>query len=319
MGDTGRPGVSVMLSGLHRMFGPDLRAVVDAAKVAEDAGVEELVIGDHVVMGERTERYPYGPFAWPYEEFVTRTDDPQITPDEPWPETLTMLTAIAMATSTIRIGTGVLLTPLRPAVLLAKTVATIDQLSGGRVELGVGIGWQPEEYECQGLDWEDRWRLFDDGIRACRVLWRDVPATFHSGTVNFDRLYCVPQPAQDRVPIWYGAAARPATARRIAELGDGWFPLTITEPEDVAAGAQPIREAMEAAGRDPSSLGIRVPLIVRWNADGTLDGPATAAPVPALAEAGVTRLWVVVGPHIGLGTHADIARFLDTLQGALAA
>jgi probable F420-dependent oxidoreductase len=319
MAEAGGPGISVMLSGLHRMFGPDLRAIVDAAKVTEDSGVEELVIGDHVAMGEQTHRYPYGPFAWPYEEFITRTDDPQITPDEPWPETLVMLTAIAMATSTIRIGTGVLLTPLRPAVLLAKSIATIDQLSGGRVELGVGIGWQPEEYECQGLDWDARWRLFDDGIRACRVLWRDVPATFHSETVNFDRLYCVPQPAQERVPIWYGSAARPATARRIAELGDGWFPLTITEAPDVAEGAAMIGEAMTAAGRDPAELRIRVPLIVRWNKDGTLDGPATAAPVPGLTEAGVTRLWVVVGPHIGLETHADIAGFLETLQTALAA
>jgi hypothetical protein len=132
-------------------------------------------------------------------------------------------------------------------------------------------------------------------------------------------VYCIPQPAQSRIPIWYGAASRPATARRIAELGDGWFPLTITEPKDVSDGAAPIRDAMASAGRDPDTLQIRVPLIVRWNADGSLDGPATAAPVPALAEAGVTRLWVVVGPHIGLETHDDIARFLDTLQSALAA
>src|SRR5207237_1783610 len=109
-----------------------------------------------------------------------------------WLEPLTLLTAVAAITSTIRLATGILIAPLRPAVLLAKTAATLDVLSGGRLELGVGTGWQQEEFEALGVSYEDRWQRTDDAIAACRVLWRDLPSTFESSTLSFHGFFCAP-------------------------------------------------------------------------------------------------------------------------------
>ena len=113
-------------------------------------------------MSARTDRYPFGKFPLP--------------PEYPWFEPLTMLAAIAGATSRIRLATGVLISPLRPAVLLAKIAATLDVVSGGRLDLGVGTGWQREEYEASGIPFAGRAARMDDQLRACRVLWSDAPA-----------------------------------------------------------------------------------------------------------------------------------------------
>ena len=313
------PGISIMPSGLYRVLGPGLQHTIEVARIADAAGVDELLLGDHVVMSDRTDRYPYGPFAWPpegvYHDPATAPAGEKISPAEPaWPEPLTVLAALAAATKRLRLGTGVLLVPLRPATLLAKQVATLDVLSGGRVELGVGVGWQREEYAAQGLRFRDRWLHLDDTLRACRALWEQVPpVSFVSPSVNFERVYCMPQPMQRRLPIFFGARATAALARRIAELGDGWFPLAARSPAEVAAGAAVIKEALRAAGRDPASLDIRVPLTLRRTRSGTLDRPGTMAAVPAWVEAGATMLWVVIGPDLGLRSMRDVASFIEAV------
>src|SRR5262249_10547347 len=157
-------------SAIGHLFGDDLAGLVELARIADDTGIDQLVLPDHVVMGPHLENYPYGRFPLPLEE--------------PWPEPLTVLAAMAGASRRVRLGTAVLSAPLRPAVLLAKTLATLDVLSRGRLEVGVGTGWQAEEYAAEGLDFARRWQLFDDGLRACRVLWRDAPAAFESPTVS---------------------------------------------------------------------------------------------------------------------------------------
>ncbi|MDT4933809.1 MAG: hypothetical protein QOK11_1701, partial [Pseudonocardiales bacterium] len=174
-----------------------------------------------------------------------------------------------------------------------------------------GVGWQAAEYSALGLEYADRWRLLDDTMLACRRLWADAPASFSAPSVTFGDIYCVPQPVQQRLPIWLGAAATPASARRIAAYCDGWFPLTATKPQDVAAGADLIGEAMVAAGRDPATLGIRVALTLERNRKGSIDGPAMRASIDALAEVGVTLVWVVIGPHTGLSSMSEIASFTD--------
>jgi probable F420-dependent oxidoreductase len=271
--------LSLTIAGLHRWFGPDPRVYVDVARAAEDAGVDQVVLADHVVMGARTDRYPYGEFPFP--------------PDDPWIEPLTTLAAIAGATSRVRLGTGVLITPLRPPVLLAKTVATLDQLSGGRVDLGVGLGWQREEYEALGLPFTKRWARHDDLIRACRALWagRGDPVSFDSPTVSFTDIWCEPPPAQARIPIWFGAKATEALGRRIAEQGDGWLPLGRMKAEDVVAESAVLKEAFVAAGRDPAELGIRVGLGVRPD-----DLSSLPAKVEPLVEVGVTSFSINVPP-----------------------
>ena len=143
--------------GTH-LHGGNPRGLVDLARRVEDAGADGIVLADHVLCGPRLDRYPWGDFPFP--------------PEAPWLEPLTMLTAIATATERIKLTTGILIVPLRPATLLAKTVATLDVLSGGRLELGVGTGWQEEEFTAEGLDYESRGQLMTDYIAACRALWK---------------------------------------------------------------------------------------------------------------------------------------------------
>lgn len=296
------PTLSLTISGLHRTFGADHRVIVEVARIAEDVGIDQVVLPDHVVMSANVEPYPYGDFPFP--------------PGDPWVEPLTTLAAIAGATATVRLGTGVLITPLRPAVLLAKTVATLDNLSCGRVDLGVGLGWQREEYDAVGVPWARRWSRHDDTIRACRALWagRGEPVTFHSDTVSFDGIWCEPAPVQETVPIWFGAKATPALAVRLAEQGDGWLPLGRLRPEDVVAESAVLREAFVAAGRDPATLGIRVGLPLKRAEAGGFDLPASMDRVTALIEAGATSF--SVNPPAGADSTAAIGRHLEAIAGA---
>ena len=148
--------ISLTVSGVKRLFGDDLSQLIDFAKRAEDAGVDQIAMTDHLVIGPRTDRYPFGKFPFPN--------------DEPWPEPIVTLAAMAGATRRIRLATAVLIAPLRSAPLLAKSLATLDALSGGRVDLGVGIGWQPEEFAAAGIPFESRAARMDDVLRACRSL-----------------------------------------------------------------------------------------------------------------------------------------------------
>lgn len=218
-----------------------LHEIVALAQMAEEAGVDTVVVPDHVVMSDRTDRYRWGRFPLPV--------------DAPWLEPLTVLAAIAGATERVRLATGILIAPLRPAVLLAKTAATLDVLSRGRLELGVGIGWQKEEFDALQLDFRRRGRLLDDAIGACRTLWSESPARFESETVRFEKIWCEPKPVQaGGIPIWFSGTLTPRNLDRVTRLGDGWIPIMGETPGGLAAGVGEIRRAWEAAGRDPSRL-----------------------------------------------------------------
>ena len=278
--------VSVTVSGFSRLFDNDLRRTLDAARAIDAAGATTLVLADHVVMGDRTDRYPFGTF--PY------------GPEEPWPEPLTLLAAMAAVTRRVRLGTGIVLTPLRAPALLAKQCATLDQISGGRLSLGVGPGWQREEYAACGLDWSRRWDLLDDGLRACAALWTQAPpVTFSSSTVQFGPTWCLPQPVQTApitgIPLHYGMAATPAHVARVAELGAGWLPIHTTSLDDLAAGIAALRAGFSAAGRDPAALRVRASARVSVGDDGRVEVAATRDANQQLAELGVTEAAVGLG------------------------
>ncbi len=265
--------IALGMFGLHNMFDGDARGYIKAAELADAAGIDLVCFTDHVVMGENTDRYPYGPFPLP--------------PIAPWFEPLTMLTAIAVRTRQVRLATGVLISPLRPAVLLAKTLATLDSLAPGRIELGIGTGWQREEYEASGLDFDQRWTMFDDGARAMQLLWREAPATFSSKTVNFSRIYSTPFPAANSIPLWYGVQPTERQAQRIAELGVGWIPIS-TSAEYIRNGVAVIRNAYEKAGRDPATLQVRAHVPMNWDANGRCSLEESIDAIPELLAAGVT-------------------------------
>ncbi|MGH8982890.1 MAG: TIGR03619 family F420-dependent LLM class oxidoreductase [Acidimicrobiia bacterium] len=295
--------LSVTISGLTRLYGDDLAAMLDTARLADEAGVDELVLPDHVIMGPRLDRYPFGRF--PY------------GPEEPWLEPLTALAAFAGATERVRLSTGVLIAPLRPAVLLAKTAATLDVLSRGRLDLGVGTGWQPEEYDASGVPFEGRVARLDDTVRACHALWtQDPPVTFASPTVSFGDTWCLPRPLQaGGIPVSFGGGGNRGTARRIAELGAGWLPIGVTPVEELDRGIGLIREACAAIGRDPATVGVRAGLAVATDGDGGVDLDRTLAPVPGLADLGVTTVSVGLGRF--LRTPTDVEPFLRSLVTAL--
>ena len=265
--------IALGMFGLHNMFEGDARGYIKAAELADAAGIDLVCFTDHVVMGENTDRYPYGPFPLP--------------PIAPWFEPLTMLTAIAVRTRQVRLATGVLISPLRPAVLLAKTLATLDSLAPGRIELGIGTGWQREEYEASGLDFDQRWTMLDDGARAMQLLWREAPATFSSKTVNFSRIYSTPFPAAKGIPLWYGVQPTERQAQRIAELGVGWIPIS-TSTEYIRNGVAVIRNAYEKAGRDPATLQVRAHVPMNWDANGRCSLEESIDAIPELLAAGVT-------------------------------
>lgn len=293
--------ISLTIAGFHRTFGPELQHYVDVARVADEVGIDQVVLADHVVMSRNTDRYPYGQFAF--------------EPDEPWAEPLTLLTAIAAVTRRIRLGTGILITPLRTPASLAKTVATLDALSGGRVDLGVGTGWQREEYDAAGVPWDERWQRLDDGLRACRALWSSSPASFEGPTVAFTDLWCEPRPVQERLPLWLGAKATARNCARVADWGDGWMPLEArTGSDELFDGIAALRSAFEAAGRSPDELLVRAGMPFVRSDDG-FDLPATRDAALRLRDAGVTHLSVNLRRSIA---SADDARaFLEQLAEGL--
>jgi probable F420-dependent oxidoreductase len=254
---------------------------VDLARAAEDAGVDRVVLVDHVVMGEHTENYVWGKFPVP--------------PEAPWFEPLTMLSAIASVTTRVRLATGILIAPLRPAAFLAKQVATLDQISNGRVDLGVGTGWQREEYEAHGLPFEQRGQLLTDTLGAMKALWRDTPASFASPTLTFENIYCEPKPAQPGgVPLWVAGTLHARNLERVVRYGDAWIPIMGATTDEIAADVQRIRGAWTAAGRDASTLKVQAPLRIVMGDDGRPDLARSIESVPELVTAGVTDVNVTL-------------------------
>ena len=196
----------------------NLSGLLDFAQMAEDLGADDIAMSEHVVMAHRPDKY--GPTSAPHHF------------DEPWPEPLTTLAAMAAVTNRIRLISAIVIAPLRPAVLLAKQAATVHALSGGRFVMGVSTSWHEEEYAALGAGFADRGSRLDDILGACRALWGSTPASFSSASISFDDLICVPRPERaDDIPIWFGAALTPRMLRRVAQFGQGWMPFVGPEPK----------------------------------------------------------------------------------------
>jgi probable F420-dependent oxidoreductase len=254
---------------------------VDLARAAEDAGVDRVVVVDHVVMGPHTENYVWGKFPVP--------------PEAPWFEPLTMLASIAAVTTRVRLATGILIAPLRPAALLAKQVATLDQMANGRVDLGVGTGWQREEYDAQGLRFEQRGQLLTDTLAALQVLWRDTPAALDTPTLSFRDIYCEPKPLQEGgVPIWVAGTLNPRNLQRLVWFGAAWIPIMGESVEGIASGVDTVRAALAEAGRDPDDLQVQAPLRMVMGDDGRPDLARSMATAPELFAAGATDIIVTL-------------------------
>jgi probable F420-dependent oxidoreductase len=256
----------------------------DAATVADEAGVDRLVVSDHVVFGERLEEY-----ARP--EIGGQVGGRQPTgPDGHWLEPLTTLSVLAGMTSRVRLGTNILVAALRRPTVLAKQTATLDVLSGGRLDLGVGVGWQREEYDACGLSFEGRGRLLDHTLEVCQTLWREQRAAYDSPELHFEATHMMPKPLQaGGVPIWISGTVNPRVVRRLATFGSGWIPWGPAAADPVSGIAE-MKERLADAGRDPSDLQVTGTLPLVKGDDGAFDLERTMEQVPGFAAAGLTDL-----------------------------
>jgi probable F420-dependent oxidoreductase len=237
---------------------------------AERLGYDSLYTVEHVVVPTAyEERYPY-----------SDTGRMPLPEDCPIPDPLDLLAFLAGRTERILLGTGVVVGPHHHPLVLAKRLSTIDRLSGGRMLLGVGVGWMREELESTGIDFSTRGRRLDEVLAAMRAVWCDVPASFHGEFFDFDQMRSEPRPVRPGgVPIHIGGHSE-AAARRAGRLADGFHPLGLDD-ETLAARWQLVRTTAEDAGRDPDTLELCTTVYV-----GAVDEEA----VERAAAVGVSRI-----------------------------
>ncbi len=274
-----------------------MRKLLDFARLAEDLGADGVAMSEHVVSAAEPKSFPYG--------------RPPHGSDEPWPEPITTLASLAAVTTRIRLISTIVIAPLRPAALLAKSAATLHALSEGRFVLGVSTSWQQEEYAALNVPFNERGQRLDDTIGACKALWGPQPASFTSKSVSFEDMYCEPRPAHpDDIPIWFGSMFIPKLVERVGKWGHGWMPFVGPEPDPLGMmlrGTRALREAMTQQGRDPSTLEVSALLLPR----GRSLAQALDEDLPGLREAGVNHLRVQVSMFCS--THEEIEPFLRDL------
>jgi probable F420-dependent oxidoreductase len=268
--------------------------VVAFAHAVEDAGADSVWTVEHALVAEDYEpRYPY-----------SRDGRMADHPDTVMPDPLEWLSFVAACTERMLLGTAVMVVPEHPPVVLAKRVATLDRLSRGRVRLGVGIGWQKEEYAAIGVPYARRGARLDEHLDALRALWGPDPVSFHGEFVSFDRVRSEPKPARaSGVPIVVGGSTD-AAARRAGTRGDGFFPYVIS-PEDLAARLVTMRAAARDAGRDPDAVEVTV-WPGSWRHGGSLDVDLARR----YADAGADRL-VLSAQETRGGTVDDVRRLVE--------
>jgi probable F420-dependent oxidoreductase len=262
-------------------FGPAARGADVAARLREVAtradrlGYGVLWTADHIVFPrEIATPYPYGG-RFPY-----AVTDPILDP-------IVALTCAAAVTGRVRLGTSVLVLPYRHPVVLAKQLATLDVVSGGRVLLGVAGGWLREEFEMLGVPFGERGARTDEAIALLRALWGEASVSFRGRFWSLEEAAFFPKPVQrPGPPIWIGGSSA-AAMRRAARLGDGWIAVPRPTLAELARDVEKLRRLAEAAGRDPGALGIA-------SGGGARSLDDLVDRVPELERIGVTVLSVPV-------------------------
>lgn len=253
--------------------GPFLR---DYAATLEESGVESIWVVEHVIVAANyLPRYPYSASGR-----MGGEPGSVVMPDP-----LELLSYIAGSTQSLRLCTSVIVAPLHAPVVLAKRVATLAALSGGRAEIGLGIGWQREEYEACGAAFDERGARLEESIAVMRTLWSTRPATFAGRFTSFGPLYCDPQPPGESVPIILGGHSD-AAVERAGRLAQGWFPFTISFDE-FAEKVTLLRASSRRAGRQDGDVEITA-----WPQSGDRESTFSYEAHRRYVEAGADRLVV---------------------------
>ncbi len=219
-------------------IGSDPVAIRDYAQAAESLGYRHILVYDHVLGANPAHREGWRGY----------------THEEMFHEPFVLFGYLAALTSTVELVTGVIILPQRQTALVAKQAAEADVLSGGRLRLGVGVGWNPVEYEGLGMDFATRGRMIEEQVDLMRRLWTEPIVTYEGRYHRITEAGINPLPVQRPIPVWMGGHAD-VLLRRTARMGDGWFPLMA--PDNTAREAvERLRRYTEAAGRDPRTVGI---------------------------------------------------------------
>jgi probable F420-dependent oxidoreductase len=269
--------------------------VLASARAAEACGLDSIWVADHVVVPLRYESvYPYGRGGAPF------------APDDGFLEALVELAAVAGATERIALGTSVLVAPMREPLLLAKQVATLDVLAGGRALFGVGVGWWAEEFAALGAPFAGRGRRLDEQLRVLRRLWRDGVAAWDGELFSFDEIACEPRPVQaGGPPIWIGGTG-PRAWRRAATLADGWHGIGF-DLDDIAAGSEAVAAFARDAGRDPAEISISRSIGLPAERDAAFER------LLALKDAGVAHAVLNLRAY----THSEFVEMIESLVAEL--
>ena len=243
---------------------------IQFAQAAEKAGVESLWTVEHVIYPSNYEsKYPYDV-----------SGQMMMAPDTDLTDPLIWLTWLAANTSSIRLGTGILILPERNPLVLAKQLGTLDSFSGGRVELGIGVGWLKEEFDALGIPWERRGARTDEYVAVMQKLWSENEVSFDGEFVSFENISSNPKPLKGSVPITIGGHSD-AAAKRAGRIGNGFFP----GKGDLKHMLGLMNESAEKNGRDPKEIE------VIWG-DNEIMGADPVAAAEKLKSEGVTRVIV---------------------------
>jgi probable F420-dependent oxidoreductase len=260
-------------------IGTDPAVIRGFARSLESADYAYLLAYDHV-LGAEAARFegPMGGFpSAPY------------TIEHPFHEVFTLFSHLAAVTDRLGFATSVLVLPQRQTALAAKQAAAVDILSGGRLRLAVGVGWNFAEYEALGEDFHTRGRRLEEQVHVMRLLWTQPSVTYHGAYHHLDRVAINPLPPRRPIPLWIGSGASDRSLRRVARLADGWMPLL--QPGEVLSEALTrLRACLDQAGRDPATFGIdaRIPI-------GRTEPDAWMKQVDDFSRLGITHLTIGTG------------------------
>ncbi len=220
-----------------RDIGSDPAKIRDWAQAAEGMGFSHIEVPDHVFGATARD-------GW----------KPTYNETDPFHETFTLLAFLAAVTKTIGLTSGVLILPQRQTGVVAKQAAEVDLLSGGRLRLGVGVGWNHVEYEALDAEWSTRGARQAEQIEVMRRLWTEDLVTFKGKFHDLRAVNVVPPPVQRPIPIWFGGSAD-AVIKRAARIGDGWMPIMAPDAAGEAKLGM-LHEHLRAFGRDPATFGL---------------------------------------------------------------
>ena len=301
------PSLSIHLLNFSAEDPGGWQHLLDRARSADIAGIDRLVVSDHIAFGDNLDAY-----GDPARGGSAGSTQPT-GPDGHWLEPLTVLSVVAGMTTTARLQTAILLAALRRPAVLAKQLATLDVLSGGRLDVGVGIGWQRAEYEACGLDYGRRGSLLNDTLTILAALWTEPVAAVETPSAAFASIHAMPKPFRPGgVPVWVSGTLNDAVVDRIVRFGSGWIPWG-EDAKDPATGVARLRRAFDEAGRDMSGFEVPGVLPLVRTTHGGIDLDATMDSVPPLVESGLTDF------RLNVSIPVDVEEAIDVLSPIVAA